>query len=123
MQNQEQHEIYEKSRKRIRQKKHLYWHFVIFLIGSVFLIVLNEFLKVGKDYGDWFVWVVLIWLFFWILHLLNIYIFKSFFGKDWERIETEKLVIKHNKRVEKLEKKLIKEGIISPNPQKKSLDN
>ncbi len=123
MQNQEQHEVYEKARKRTRQKRRLFWHFVVFLVGSVFLIVLNGLLKVGEEqYGNWFVWAILVWLFFWILHLGNVYIFDRFFDKDWERRETEKLVAKHVKKVEKLEKKLIDEGAISPNPEKKSLD-
>lgn len=119
MDNTTQHETYEKARKRTRQKKRLYWHFVLFLVGSVFLIVLNVVLHIGKDYGDWFVWAVLAWLFFWVLHFLNVYIFNRFFGKEWERVETEKLVTQHNKKVEKLEKKLINEGIISPKPEKK----
>jgi hypothetical protein len=123
MENQEQHKVYEKARKRTQQKKRLYWHFVLFLVGSVFLIILNEVLNVGKEYGDWFVWAILLWLFFWILHLTNVYVFKRFFGKDWERQETDKLVAKHNAKVEKLERKLINEGIISPDLEKKNLDN
>ncbi len=124
MENQEQHEVYEKARKRTLQRKRLYWHFVLFLVGSVFLIVLNGVLKVGEEQlGDWFVWAILIWLFFWVLHFANVFIFKRFFDKDWERNETEKLVDKHNKKVEKLEKKLINDGVISPNPEKKSLDS
>jgi len=123
MQNETQHETYEKARKRIRQKRRLYWHFIIFLIGSVFLIVINGFLKVGEEeYGNWFVWAILLWLFFWILHFVNVYVFDRFFGKEWERKETEKLVSQHNKKVEKLEKKLINEGLISPNLEKKTLD-
>ncbi len=124
MQTQEQHKVYEKARKRIQQKRRLFWHFVVFLVGSVFLIILNGLLKVGEEkYGNWFVWAILLWLFFWILHVGNVYIFDRFFDKDWERHETEKLVSKHNVKVEKLEKKLINEGVISPDLEKKSLDN
>ena len=46
-QNIEQHELYENARYRIRQKKRLYFHFVVFLVGSVFLIILNKILNVG----------------------------------------------------------------------------
>ncbi len=116
----EQHEIYEKARKRIRQKRRLYWHFIVFIVGSVFLIVLNKLLDFGQEYGDWFVWAILTWLFFWLLHFSNVYIFDKFFDKDWERRESEKLLAKHNKKVEKLERKLINEGVISPNPEKKT---
>jgi len=123
MQNQEQHEAYEKARKRTRQKKRLYWHFILFLIGSIFLIILNGVLDIGREYGDWFVWVVLIWLFLFVIHVVNVFVFKRFFGKEWERVETEKLVKQHNKKVERLEKKLVKEGVISPNIEKKTSNN
>ena len=120
----QQHEIYEKARKRTRQKRRLYWHFIVFLVGSVFLIILNQAFDLGKEqYGDWFVWAIMLWLFFWVLHLGNVYIFDKFFDKDWERRETDKLVIKHDKKVAKLEKKLINEGVISPDTEKKTLDH
>ena len=37
----EQRELYENARKRTLQKKRLFQHFIIFLIGAVFFIVLN----------------------------------------------------------------------------------
>ena len=46
----EQFQLFENARKRIKQKKRLYLHFVIFLVGSVFLIVLNKILKVEEQY-------------------------------------------------------------------------
>lgn len=39
---------------------------------------------------------------------------KRFFGKEWERLETEKLVEKHQLKLEKLESKLEKKGIFDP---------
>lgn len=33
-----------------------------------------------------------------------------FFGKEWERIETEKLILKHRKKLQKLESKLETSG-------------
>ncbi|MFK5958002.1 MAG: 2TM domain-containing protein [Lutibacter sp.] len=100
----EQHELYENARNRIKQKKQLYFHFVLFLIGSVFLIILNKLLKVGENYiENWFVWVVIVWLFILILHFVNVFITHRFMGKDWERKQTEKLVIKQKLKIAKLE--------------------
>ena len=87
MELKEQHEVYEKARKRILQKKRLYYHFVIFLIGSVFLIVLNTFFKVGEQFGEWFKYAVAIWFFVWLIHFVNVFITNRFFGKDWELSE------------------------------------
>lgn len=127
MESKEQHEVYEKARKRTQQKKRLYYHFVIFLLGSVFLIVLNIFFKVGEQFGDWFKYAVAGWLFLWLLHFINVFVTNRFFGKEWERIQTEKLVEKHNKKLAKLEGKLIKNRIITPldklpDSEKKSLN-
>ncbi|MGV6846721.1 MAG: 2TM domain-containing protein [Lutibacter sp.] len=104
-----QHEIYEKARHRVKQKKRLYTHFVIFLIGSVLLIVINKFLHVGESFiEDWFVWAILIWLFLLLIHTFNVWVLNRFFNKDWERTQTEKLIAKHQNKVEKLEKKIAK---------------
>jgi len=122
-----QHELYEKARKRVKQKKRLYYHFVFFLVGSVFLIVLNLVFNVGEQFGEWFKYAIALWLFVWILHFINTFITKRFFGKEWERKETEKLIEKHLDKSEDLERGLIKKGMITPDDklpesQKKSLD-
>ena len=127
MESNEQHEIYEKARKRVKQKKRLYYHFLLFLVGSIFLIVLNIIFKVGERFGEWFKYAIAIWLFIWIIHFVNVYITNRFFGKDWERIETEKLIAKHSIKHDNLESKLIKTGVITPNDklpssEKKNLD-
>ncbi len=127
MESKEQHEVYEKARKRVKQKKRLYYHFLLFLVGSVFLIVLNVVFNVGQQFGEWFKYAVAAWLFLWVLHFVNVFITNRFFGKDWERIETEKLISRHTKKIEKLEKNLIKNKTITPNDElpeseKKSLD-
>ena len=127
MESKDQHAVYEKARKRVKQKKRLYYHFILFLIGSVFLIILNTVFKVGEQFGEWFKYAVALWFFIWVLHFVNVFITNRFFGKDWERIETEKLISKHNKKSENLESSLIKKGIITPDDklpesEKKSLN-
>mgnify|MGYP000719431068 CR=1 FL=1 len=66
----EQLELIENAQKRIRAKKRLYIHFVIFLIGAVFLIIANTVLGIGKDFMiagiNWFVYAILAWLFLFI---------------------------------------------------------
>jgi len=108
---QEQHELYENARKRTKQKKRLYLHFVIFVVGSVFLFLLDRVFAVGEEYlKDWFIWAILLWSFFLILHFVNVFITKRFMGKDWERKQTEKLVAKQEKRIEEIKKKLEREA-------------
>ena len=105
----EQHELYENARNRIKQKKRLYYHFIVFLVGSVFLIVLNKFLNIWEQF-DWFVWAILIWFFLFILHVINVYVTNKFMNKDWERKQTEKLVLKQELKIAKLEKEIAQEA-------------
>jgi len=114
------HEQYETARKRTRQKKRLYFHFVMFLIGSVFFIILNKVLHFREDI-DWYVWAIFAWLFLLIIHFINVFILKRFFGKEWERKETEKLIEKHEMKQINLEEKLKKKGFFNKNsPQESS---
>lgn len=103
----EQHELYENARMRAKQKKKLYYHFVVFLVGGVFLIFLNKFLKVGENIVEnWFVWAIILWFFFLVLHFINVFVTQRFMGKDWERAQTEKLVQKQELKIAQLEKEI-----------------
>lgn len=103
----EQHELYENARNRAKQKKRLYTHFIVFLVGAVFLILLNKVLKVGETIiENWFVWAITLWFFFFVLHFFNVFVTNRFMGKEWERIQTEKLVQKQELKIAKLEKEM-----------------
>lgn len=109
----DQLELIEYAQKRIKQKKRLYIHFVIFLIGAVFLILANTILGIGKDFTiagiDWFVYAILIWLFLFVYHFVNVFITNKFMGKDWEKQQLDKLVSQQQKRIEKLKEGFLKE--------------
>ncbi len=101
----EQFELYENARKRIKQKKWLYVHFVLFVVGAVALIVLDKLLEI-PFYGiiDWSYWTISIWFALWVFHFINVFITKKFMGKDWEQKQVEKLVAKQEKRIEEIKK-------------------
>ena len=109
----EQLELIENAQRRIKQKKRLYIHFVIFLIGSLFLILANLSLGIGEDVKffdiDWFVFAILAWLFIFIYHLFNVFITHKFMGKDWEKNQLDKLVALQQHRIDKLKAKFVKE--------------
>ncbi|MFS4449069.1 2TM domain-containing protein [Maribacter sp. 2307UL18-2] len=101
----EQHELLEHAQKRINQKKNLFTHFVIFLIGSVFLILINKILKYGESY-DWFIWGITAWAFLFAIHAFNVFVTSKFMGKDWERSQRERLVAKQRARIAELQKEI-----------------
>lgn len=106
----DQLELFENAQNRIKQKKRLYVHFVIFLIGSVFLILFNLGLGFGENFKpldtNWFVFAILFWLFLFLYHAFNVFITHKFMGKTWEQEQLQKLVAKQNERIEKLKNEL-----------------
>ncbi|WP_299226891.1 dihydrofolate reductase [uncultured Psychroserpens sp.] len=111
--DQEQLALIKAAEKRIKQKRYLYLHFVVFLIGAVFLILANTVLGIGKDTTffniDWFVYAILIWLFLFLYHFINVFITHNFMGKDWEDQQREALVAKQQERIEQLKQEYLKE--------------
>ncbi|MEZ2415285.1 2TM domain-containing protein [Muriicola sp. E247] len=116
----EQHEQIEYAQERIRQKKNLYRHFVWFLIGSVGLVLMNKVFKYGEAY-DWAYWAIGFWSLLLLVHLVNVFILSTFMGRDWEREQREKLVLKQKEKIAELQKQLEKE-FPHPGPPKKKVD-
>ncbi|RYC51159.1 2TM domain-containing protein [Flagellimonas olearia] len=116
----EQHELLEYAQKRIKQKKRLFSHFVIFLIGCVFLILINKILKYGEAY-DWFVWAILFWAFLLVLHTFNVFVTHRFMGQDWERRQRERLVELQKKRISEIQKEIETDFPLSNINKKKDL--
>lgn len=112
--NAEQLEQIQYAQKRIRQKKRLYIHFVVFLIAAVFIIVANTVLGIGKDFKianiDWFVYAILLWFFVIVYHFVNVFIINKFMNKAWENKQLDKLVAQQEQRIEKLKQQFLKEA-------------
>jgi dihydrofolate reductase len=107
------------AQDRIRQKKRLNQHFVFFLIGSAFIIILDQVMEVGQDVlpQNWYVWAILIWTFFFLIHAFNVFFTNRFMGKKWENEQLDKLKAKQQKRIDELHKQVEKE---MPLPQVKA---
>ncbi len=120
----DQLELIQNAQHRVKQKKRLYIHFVVFLIGSILLILANVVFGIGKDNKfldiDWFVFVIFIWLFFLLYHVFNVYITHKFMGKDWEQKQLDKLITQQQKRIEQLQQRVKKEY---PIPTEKIVDS
>lgn len=110
--DEEQYELLKNAEARIRQKKRLYNHFVIFLIGSIFLIVANKVLKYGEQY-NWFVWAIAFWAFLFVIHFFNVFVTHRFMGGEWEKAQREKLVEKQKAKIAKMEKDVEQEFLDS----------
>ncbi len=98
-----QHELYEYAICCLRQKKHLYFHFVLFFVGSIFMVTANKLLNV-KPETDWYKWGIAIWGFVFVLHFIRVFITDSFINKKWERAQIDKLILKQERKLEQIEK-------------------
>lgn len=103
----EQLKLIKNAQYRIKQKRRLYIHFVIFLLGAIFLFILNEFFSVGETFRpfdiQWFVFAILVWLFLFLYHLFNVFVTHKFMGKVWEQQQLDTLVAKQKERIAQLE--------------------
>jgi cell division protein FtsW (lipid II flippase) len=103
----DQHELYENARQRLRQKKILYYHFVLLIIGSIFLFIANVFLKYGQP-QQWYIWACIIWVFLFILHFTKVFITDRFMNKDWEREQIDRLIQKQKNKISELTEDTLK---------------
>ncbi len=95
------HEQYEYARRRVKQKKALYYHFVVMVLSVAFLFAINKLLNVGEP-QNWFEWVGLAWLFVFALHFVRVFVTDSFMNKNWERTQIDKLVAKQQRKMEQI---------------------
>lgn len=100
----ELHEQYEYARTRILQKKRLYFHFVLMVLGSLFMFAANRLLDLGAPH-KWYPWAIAIWVFLFALHFIKVYITDRFMNKHWEREQIERLIAQQQNRITQLEAK------------------
>ena len=104
-------ERYEYARNRLKAKKFLYYHFVLFIVGSLFMFVANELLEYGMP-TLWYKWGIVIWFFLFMLHFIRVYITKRFMNKARENQQIEHLMRKQEKKIDQLNSKYNSENKI-----------
>lgn len=114
----EERELYENARKRTVQKKRLFQHFILFLVGAVLLIVLNVIIGYKENFMplgyNWFVWAILLWAFIFLIHLLNVFVTNKFMGKEWKDRQMSILVEKQKKKIAKMREQVEKDFPAEP---------
>ncbi len=99
----EQHQLLEAAQARIKQKKRLFSHFMVFLVGSIFIFLINKILGYGIEY-NWYIWAIVFWAFLFVLHFVNVYVTTKFMSPEWERAQRERLVLKQKQKIAELQK-------------------
>lgn len=99
-------EQYEYARARLKQKKRLYYHFVIFGLSSVFLYLLQLFID-SSILKEIYIWIILTWFVLLIYHFIKVYITDKFMNKRWEKVQIERLMKKQQQKLKTLEDNLL----------------
>ena len=114
--DEEQIKLVENAQKRVKQKKRLFYHFSIMLFGIVTLLTINILFGVKKEIifykFPWSYWVSIFWVLILLSHTYNVYITNRFMGKDWEKEQIKKLVLKQELKISKIKVELEKEARI-----------
>jgi hypothetical protein len=105
----EQHEQYEYARNRIMQKKRLYFHFVFYILGSLFMFVANYLEAFGYT-SNWAIWIITLWTFLFVLHFIKVYITNRFMDKNWERDQINRLIGLQQQKITELQAQIDKES-------------
>ena len=104
----EQIELLEYAQKRIKQKKFLYYHFVLFLFVAAITLSLDYVFDIATDVNlfeySWSFWIVFSWFFLLIFHVFNVYVTGRFINKSWIKNQKSKLI-----KIQKIEIENIKE--------------
>ena len=114
----EDHMQLEYAQRRIKQKRLLYNHVAVFVIGFAFAFLINKILKYGDQY-NWYIWLGLVWGMLLVIHIYNVFVAKRFMGTEWERKQREILVTKQREKIAKIQKEIETEFPLSKINKKK----
>jgi dihydrofolate reductase len=100
----------------VKQRKRLFYHFSVMLFGIATLLIINILFNIKDDIEPynfpWSYWISIFWVLILLAHAYNVYITNRFMGKDWEKEQTKKLVLKQELKISKIKTELEKEARI-----------
>ena len=87
----EEQKRYDRARKQVIEIKGFYTHLLTYISVMIFLFMLNMF---TSSHTYWFIWPALGWGIGIIAHANSVFVFKGFFGHDWEEKKIKQLMDK-----------------------------
>lgn len=102
-------EQYEYARQTIKQRKMLFFHFVVFVLGSILFFCFNEFVQDSTVSSTWWPYAVGFWALLLFLHGVNVLIVNRFMGKRWQEKQLERLIHAQQLKINELRAKVEKD--------------
>lgn len=111
MRKDDSYEMYDYARSRIKQRKMLFFHFIVFVLGSILMFSFNGLVQDQNaiGYTKWWPYAVSVWALFVFLHAVNVLIVDRFMGKRWEEKQVKRLVEMQEKRIKELRTRVEKD--------------
>ena len=82
---------YQRAKKRVEQLKYFYIHLVVYVLGNLFLFLLNIIVSPASL---WFYWPLLGWSFGIVVHAFDVFASGRLFGADWEERKIREIMEK-----------------------------
>ncbi|MDP5078359.1 MAG: dihydrofolate reductase, partial [Nonlabens sp.] len=112
----EQRELFENAQRRIKEKRGLFTHLIVFVVGAIGLVIISQLLMKGEPPRflkvQWWVWVLFVWLLLFIYHAFKVFVTNRLLGPEWEKKQYAKLVNKQKERISAIEAQVGKEYLI-----------
>lgn len=109
MQDNQEYKMYDYAKARIKQKRLLLFHFILFTLGSILMYCINNFIQDPLLVGDWWMWAVSVWAVVLLIQVVNVVFVERFMGKAWQDREMERLIALQRKKIEELRKTVEKD--------------
>ncbi|MGG5576870.1 2TM domain-containing protein [Myroides sp. C15-4] len=100
---------YEYAKNRIKQRKMLLFHFVVFLLGALVLYAINMWVKDPQLVGVWWTYAVGAWALLLLFHVINVWVINRFMGPAWQEREIERLIGIQQEKIRQLRAKVEKD--------------
>lgn len=124
--DQEQRELFENAQRRIKEKRGLFTHFIVFVVAAIGLVIISQLLMKGEPPSflglQWWVWVLFLWVLLLIYQTFKVFITNRLLGPEWEKKQYAKLVAKQKEGLEKLQAQVAKEQLAATTETPKKLE-
>lgn len=97
-------ELLNQAKKRIVQKKRLYYHLVIFVLGVIFIGIAGTLTNKFQNENSYhlYIYAMVFWAFLVSFHAVKVFVLNPFLGKEWEQQQREKLVLAQKAKIQKI---------------------
>ncbi|MHC5200629.1 2TM domain-containing protein [Myroides sp. LJL119] len=109
MEARQEYKMYDYAKRRIKQRRLLFFNFVLFVLGGILMFCINNFIQDPITVSQWWLWVCSIWAVVLFIQFVNVFIVERFMGKAWQDKEIERLIDLQKKKIEELRKKVEKD--------------